>query len=419
MQQINYKNSKWSILFTIISILSIISIIENALTDLYFSPGLKQLLLILVFLLAGLVFVFNFRYLNIIVVKINLIAIFLATVSVILRVISHSDIDLYAVFRDLFHIISVAMIVMVSTIFLKRSIAVKGSKFKAIFLLILLSMAPLSFLGYIINPSTGFSFFDNQGHLLHLVYTSFSSSLYRLDSIQFARMSLIFDEPGTFGLFCTLLSSILFILQQRLSKSGVIVLVVGLSSVSLAFNIYLLLFLTFVIFYGNSLSFSINKMLLYILLLILFASFLILPFDIINNDFGGYLLSRFESIFSGNNNRSDGNSLALRLLSESPFGLNEISFEQRVLSSSGILVLSAYKGILYSVSFVLIYISFFIAVMNFSNIKPLLILPLFLALAIALLSRNNFFNISGPVLLLFAIYCGTFFSKTNINKSPY
>lgn len=373
-------------------------IAENAVTDLLLPAPIKQSI---VALALGAILFINIDFLSQDDSYIKW-AFFGAAVCLLgsgLRLIFIEDEGVLVAAKDLFQFLSAAILlrVFVDEMGIRRVPGTQGRLRRVGFALMLLSLPLISFGLFLANPVITFSFEDNQGHQLSILYASLSSSIYKIGALEFARMSLIFDEPGTCGVFFSLLSGCLYMREGKISSIGLVVLLLGIPTLSLAYFIYLVALVLW-----DSLSrFATGRGALSGLATILVITLATAGLATISE--GGittYLAERVMSTSEGEHNRSEGNTEAMAAIKGEPLGLPAASFRDRELTSSGILVIAAYKGIFYALGFLVLYGYFVIRVRSQ--------FPCFFGIAasifIAVVTRNNFFNYSGPVLLLVADY---------------
>ncbi|MGM7317977.1 hypothetical protein [Idiomarina sp. ST10R2A5] len=245
----------------------------------------------------------------------------------------------------------------------------------------------ISFILFLVKPDQSFVFEDHSGHTVYATYLSFSSSIYNLPGISFARMNSVFDEPGTFGLFISMVLFLDYYNRRKLDFTFLSIGLLGLSSMSLAYIIYFIGIIIIV-------SFSKIKLKNFFTIAILFSiSILILSFD---SSFSEYIIGRFDSILNDSHNRSSGNELALDFLAHSLAGMSDAVFDKRLIPSSGILVLAAYKGVLFVLPFIFMV---FWLLLYFPKNK----LIFFFLFLIVISTRNNFFTGFMLHLLLFIV----------------
>lgn len=367
-------------------------IAENALTDLVFSSVFKNIsALILAFLLL-LLYANNINYFNKLHHAIYLLSIILCVFSLLSRYIFVPDENIENTLKTFLKFFTFIIFIIAIDIRVKylnyNDNKIRLPSILIYFLLIII----VSFVAYIIFPISYYTFIDHSGHVIELVYGSFSSSIYVIGASHFARLSFIFDEPGTFGMFMSFLISVFYYFERKISGFQKLMIIAGIASMSLSF----FLFLSILIFMDNF------KYLIYQAKLKSFISFtLLISFIILfvinheSNDILKYIYERFFSIFTNSNNRSVGNSAALQAILNNPFGVSVSDFEIRRFSSSGIFVITAYHGIFYCLSFIISLASFFWSISSKGNVFPLLI-----AVTISVITRNNMFNFSGVSLLL-------------------
>lgn len=388
-------------------------ITENAITDLLFSSAVKQYVVFTFILSIFIIVLCKFKIWFQTSYYLYILASILALLSIALRFYYVDDETIFSLAKTLFKFISVMILLIVmERIFL--SINLKNTNLTLPHYIQVISFVLLaSFIFYIINPITYYSFNDHAGHNIKVVYGSLSSSIYRIGSINFARLNFIFDEPGTFGMFISFLVSFMFYLQKRLTFFSLLVILVGLVSVSLSYILFLLCFFFYLL--SKRLLFRQNwQTLLLIIFTVLSLGSLFQFKD--EQKIIGYVFERLESIYSNNHNRSDGNSEALNAIISHPEGVSVSDFERRQFSSSGMFVIAAYHSLLYALSFAILYIGFmFFLIRRGGDWFPLVI-----ALSITFLTRNNLFNYSGAGIMLLAIYiCYLSLgnkNKVNINK---
>lgn len=383
---------------------------ENAITDLLFSSAVKQYVvftfILSIFIIALIkikIWFQNSYYLYI-------LASILALLSIALRLYYVDDETIASLAKTVFKFISVMiLLVVMERIFL--SIDIKNTNLiLPHYIQVILFVLLASYIFYIINPITFYSFNDHAGHNIKVVYGSLSSSIYRVGSANFARLNFIFDEPGTFGMFISFLVSFMFYLQKRLTFSLLLVILVGAVSVSLSYILFLFCFFFYLL--SKRFLFRPNWQTLLLIIFTLFSLGSLFEFKDEQKTIG-YVFDRLESIYSNKHNRSEGNSEALSIIISNPEGVSVSDFERRRFSSSGIFVIAAYHGLLYALSFAVLYIGFmFFLIKRGGNWFPLVI-----ALSITFLSRNNLFNYSGVGIMLLAIYICylSLGNKNNVN----
>jgi hypothetical protein len=414
-EDILYSRANW------LSIFALIFVAENAVSDYFFSASLKRSALMLLTVVA---FLFAIKH-----VKKNekwfmlstALVFFIALLAFFLRSVGVYDFSLYSMLRDLYHLFSCSSFLLLFLIMirLRQNVSSIDRVFKkrAIFIALLLPL--FSFLLFSIKPLVAYTFADNQGHTIQLTYLSLTSSIYRLQSIQFARMSGIFDEPGTMGMFFTFLSSILYLREGRLSVNGAVVLVAGLASVSLAYIIYVLCLLLYSAIHPGRRPARFRELIMQVVFTAMFFAALIGAASSGESEFGSYVVSRIESVFENSNNRSSGNTEAISIIAAGPAGISESAFESRELSSSGVVVLGAYKGILYAIAFFILYSSFVIHVVARESRSGWVAIPFIIAILIGFLTRNNLFNSSGPILLLVAfVVASVIYAESSSRSQP-
>ena len=245
-------------------------------------------------------------------------------------------------------------------------------------LTLLLWLPVFSFILYSIKPLVLYSFNDNSGHLMNLTYLSLSSSIYQIGNLHFARMSFVFAEPGTYAIFLILMTGIFFSLGKSFSKE----LMLGLASISLAYIVYCLslVLLNTIKTFRFSKSYK-NK---YWLLAVTLTPILFITIQSDTSDiFFQYLSDRFLSVF-GENNRSSGNTAALLSILDSPAGLPFNDYSNRSFTSSGIIVITAYFGLLCGPLFLYI---LYKGVRQFKSYSYLILGIIFISL-----NRNDLFT---------------------------
>jgi hypothetical protein len=374
-------------------LLLLFSIPEYALSDLFLSSQVKKnVLIVLIAALGGyLLYLRKLNYNNFIfALGLNSIV----ALNELLRIFFVQGADGSNAITSIAHFVIITILLEYSIIFLEKTFvnnyAIRLSLWTLLFLP-LLSMVLFS-----LKQDVFLEQYDNQGHLIKLIYLSFSSSIYQIGDLVFARMNGFFDEPGTLGFFYSMLIG-LFLLNSKTTRMKLVTIsIFGLASLSLTYILYVISIAIYKI--GHSLK-------LFVMLIVLSLTFaLVAPTSTGNNEesFSAYMLGRFISLIDGTNNRSDGNSDSIEIIIKSPLGIGDDKYNEREISSSGILVLIAYKGYLYGFSILMMYFFYILRIQKMFKLGFMDIAPFGLALFLNLLSRNNLFNASGMVIILFA-----------------
>lgn len=245
-----------------------------------------------------------------------------------------------------------------------------------------------SWISYVLYPTVLYEFNDLSGHHMSVIPFSLTSSIYRLSSIQFARLSYIFDEPGTAGTFFMLLASTLMLVRGKNFLSATLT---GLFSISLSYVVWIM-----AVFLSLPLRRSINlKAVISTLTIIIILFNLLLLYD----EFYQYLKVRINSIISFSHNRSDGNGLALEMFKNSILGSSDDGWNNRIISSSGLIAMLAYKGIIFCSVYLVLYAQIFAKLFKKKmSYRGLYVFTL--SMIIILLTRNNPFFASTPLMLL-------------------
>ncbi|RXS43028.1 hypothetical protein EST55_04560 [Idiomarina sp. 29L] len=364
------------ILLLILSLMLFLTTQEVVLLDIFFSKEVKYL----VNFLCLLAILFSVRYIIFIGI-LDLVFWLLVIVYIYIRfsyfgISKNSAVDLYH-FLKFYLAFKVVVALIRQGNYENVSGAIKWS----------ILLAFVSFVLFLIKPENLFVFEDHSGHTVYATYFSFSSSIYNLPGISFARMNSVFDEPGTFGLFISMVLFLDYYNRKKFDFTFLSIGVLGLSSMSLAYIIY---------FIGIIIIASVSKVRLrnFFIVAILFALFaFLLSFD---SSFSEYIVGRFDSILNDSHNRSSGNELALEFLAQSWVGLSDTMFDKRLIPSSGIMVLAAYKGVLFVLPFVF---SVLWLLVYFPKNKTIF----FFLFLIVIATRNNFFTGFMLHILLFII----------------
>ena len=392
-------NAKKIVIF--IAMFSWLLITENAFSGLIIPISIKQIFVIFFsFILLFLFFLAMaqgdrvFKYYH----SLYILSFVLFSSSILLRVYYVNDEDLISLLKTGFKYISCFVFVLASSYLINETCFKDGKINKNSILVYFIGFCTIvSFVLYLNKPLVLYEFQDASGHEMKLAYMSLTSSIYRIGSANFARLNFIFDEPGTFGMFVSFLISIIYLVEKKVSKIIVVLSISGLCSLSLSFYLYLISFLSVCILPDILKKIKAKNVLMFLFLIIVFV---FVFFKNSDSSIVEYISGRISGVFSGNeNNRSSGNTEALSYMISYPEGVSVKSFEDRLFSSSGFLVISAYHGILYSLAFVFIYLAFFFSIKE----KFIYKLPLAVSILIVILSRNNVFNYSAPILLLTCI----------------
>ncbi|NQZ87041.1 MAG: hypothetical protein HRT54_05615 [Colwellia sp.] len=383
--------------FICVSALVWLFIAENAVTELIFSPSFKQFIVLSIVLITLLFLLIKFKIWFTYVHCIHIAAFLLALVSLLLRSYYIEDENLVSFSKTLFKFLSVFVLLIV----IEQSIAnFKRDKLelrlpKTVQFLFLCTI--LSFILYILHPMILYTFYDHSGHEIKLVYGSLSSSVYQIGSAKFSRLNFIFDEPGTFGMFISFVISYMYYLQKKITTSMIIVICVGIASVSLAYFLFLCCFFIYIALKNSLFQFNIKSIIWGGVVVLLISGLFNLRSEV---KLIAYIADRFESISSNDHNRSKGNSEALNIVFIEPLGVTVKDFDERRFSSSGLFVISAYHGVLYALSFLCLYMGFIYSLFKRGGDC----FPLIIAISLTILSRNNLFNYSGVALMLLANY---------------
>lgn len=379
--------------------LSWLLITENALSGLFIPLSIKQVFIVLfVFIILFVLFLTKkgrgFKYYQ----SLYVLSLSLFFVAIFFRVYYIFDENLTSLLKTSFKYISCFSFILASSYLINKTILKEGHINRSSFIVFTIGFCTiLSFFLYLSKPLILYEFQDASGHEMKWTYLSFTSSIYRIGSANFARFNLIFDEPGTFGMFLSFFISVVYLIDKKINNIIIILSISGLCSLSLSFYLYLIFFL--IICFLPTVLKGIKIKNIAILTVVLFL-LMVFFFNNIDSSIVEYILGRVSGVFSGaENNRSSGNAEALSYMISYPEGVSVKSFEDRLFSSSGFLVISAYHGILYSLAFIFIYLAFFFSIKE----KFVYKLPLAVSILIVILSRNNVFNYSAPILLLTCI----------------
>ena len=279
----------------------------------------------------------------------------------------------------------------------KYQVAV-SSKVVRYVLVMLLFLVPLSFIAYLLTPWSSIAFDDHSGHHVYLIYGSLSSSINNLSGFSFPRLSLAFDEPGTFGALITLALGFLLARRQVNNKVLMFVLVVGLFSISMSY--FIVASTIFIVYFCTSIVPLVLRANLYASLMMLAIVVIILATLVILRDsvLASYVVGRFSDIFQGNHNRASGNEMAISYAVQNPIGSPSSTYDDRVFPSSGMFVVTAYKGWIFSLAFIFTYALFFFKL----HMLGYRVRYLVISIVVLLLSRNNLFNVSGAYLIAVA-----------------
>lgn len=248
-----------------------------------------------------------------------------------------------------------------------------------------------SFLLFILYPILIFEFKDTSGHHMTLIPFSLTSSIYRLGTITFSRLSFIFDEPGTAGNFFMLVATSLLILRNSAWLKG---LSSGLFTFSLSYILW-----SFCMGVYNIRSMLLSKRLLPFTV---GAISLIILALMSNQDVMDYFYKRISSLFTGTNNRADGNGFALEMISRNILGASDVEWNNRVISSSGIIPMIAYKGWIFVTLYITFYFRIFLALIHLKAPHKALFAYI-LTFMVIVLTRNNLFFASFLLMFFFIL----------------
>lgn len=246
-------------------------------------------------------------------------------------------------------------------------------------------------------------FFTDGKHVhQNLVFLSFSPSIYYVGGIAVARLSSIFDEPGTFGFFVSIFGSALYLARKE--RLALFVFICGITSFSTAYLLFLVV--VFPLLFGNTLK----KYRILIFIILGGLVFFILQFvpEVVR-----FLSIRLGYAFRENHNRTEGWQVSIEAIMNMPlFGGMLKNYSERAISASGILVFMAYIGIPATLLLLGLIIGQLVRATkkmgySFENKKGVVVF--FAALAMTIANRNNMFNLSGYVMVLFAVIAGSVF----------
>jgi hypothetical protein len=337
----------------------------------------------------------------------------LATTSLFVRGILFEDFNLTASARDFYHVTACVILTTATRLVFKSREKLLFSRITVLFIDVVYILGVLSAIAFVVMPITLFSFQLESGKLIHVIYLTLSNSIYSYPGITFARVSIFFDEPGTFGLFSSLLISILYAYYKKLNTRIGFLLVCTLFSLSLSFILFVLFFLAWVWIISlrdkaslkGVVSYVEVRFLIFLFFSVCIYSSLTIFFDNSMFDLTSYLAGRLDSISEGTHNRSEGYEFAKTHIFDEIWGSQEVIFLNREVPGSGLLVMLYYKGWVYISAFITLALGFLWYFKYLLGSGWLYHVPLFVALSIGIGTRNNFFNSSGYVLLLVcAIY---------------
>jgi hypothetical protein len=271
-----------------------------------------------------------------------------------------------------------------------------------IFFVVALLICALPVLSFIVHFLTPFKvilpevFTDATGDRQSIVFTSFSVSIYRVGGLAIPRLSSVFDEPGTFGFFVSIFGSLLF-LRKRVTLAR-LVLFSGLVSFSTAYLLFFVLtapvWLTKDFRRGG------------VFLLVGFLGGLAILVWRATPEAVSFFGTRLLYAFGDTHDRTIGWSMAIESLKKNPlFGMYLSGYTERAVPASGALVIMAYVGAPATVALLLLVLMELAYQVRFlgyplNDWKGIYVLGV--AVLITVANRNNFFNISGYILVLFA-----------------
>ena len=244
-------------------------------------------------------------------------------------------------------------------------------------------------------------FTDVGGDSQSLVFLSFSQSIYRLGGLVIPRLGSIFDEPGTFGFFASIFGSLLYAYGRR--RLARFVFICGLVSFSSAYLLFVALTIPMWIFD----DFKPVRAMLFVAAL---ALAIVLIWSAIPDTLR-FLGTRFLYAFADVNNRSAGWRDSIESIFRNPFfGSSLAGYRSRSIGAHGFLVFMAYIGTPATICLLaLVFSGLFLQArsMGYSFTDWRRKWLIIAAITITVANRNNYFNISGFCLTLFAVVAAT------------
>lgn len=379
-------------------IIGVTGLPEFSLFDWFLSPGIKYAVISGVMFLFSLIFFFNYSFSGGgSVFLFGLFLYFLITVLQILRATHLQPINALGEFVSLAHYFF-TLILLLYVLALHKYQARVNQRLARYILMLCLALVPLSFFAYLFSPSTSLSFYDHSGHYIRLVYGSLSSSVNNLSGFSFPRLSLVFDEPGTFGALMSLVLGFLLAGRQVNHKMLIFIFVVGAFSISMSYFIVVSIILL-LYFSANIVPLLLRGDLYTVLSLFFVSIILFVLFQLLKDSvLASYVTGRLTDILQGNHNRASGNEMALSYALVNPLGLPSSAYDDRLFPSSGMFVVTAYKGWIFTFAFVFTYILFFLKL----HLLGYRVRYLVISIIVLLFTRNNLFNVSGAYLITIA-----------------